>query len=135
MTGEITVGPVPAFDEHEETPVKKVTITDRDDAYLATLLGNDLDIDLSGIDLGDIQFEGGDIRGYIPPVPTSTRELLLLALAAKLNAPAQSVKIVHAPLRLGSKASLEEVVSKVNAIISALIEAGVFFRAIDDETL
>lgn len=125
-------------DAHSWTPsfVKKVTITDRDDAYLATLLGNDLGIDLGidlakrmGVDLDDIQFEGDDIFGYTPPVPTSTREWLLLALAAKLaklNAPAQSVKTVIAPGELELNASLEAVVSQVNVIVSKLIEAGVF---------
>lgn len=126
--------PEPTIPDENDTPVKKVTITDRDDAYLATLLRDGLDIVLlkrvmskqMGIDLDDIQFEGDDIFGYTPPVPTSTREWLLLALAAKLNAPAQSVKTVPAPAKLESNASLEAVVSEVNAIISKLIEAGVF---------
>ncbi len=121
MTSGITVDP--ELNSENDTPVKKVTITDRDDAYLAALLRND-----SGIDLDDIQFEGDDILGYTPPVPTSTREWLLLALAQKLNAHAQGVKPVGAPSGLQSNASLEAVISKVNAIISALIEAGVLSR-------
>lgn len=127
MTSGITVGTVldPTIPDENDTPIKKVTITDRDDAYLAALLGHDLDIDLSGIDLGDIQFEGGDIRGYTPPVPASTRELLLLALAAKLQNIGNK-KSVNEPGTLESDADLAEVINKVNTIMERLVDAGVF---------
>lgn len=131
MTSGITVDPVPASDEHEETPVKKVTITNRDDAYLAALLGDkvaEISIDKHDLEF-DIVFEGDNIFGFTPPMPTSTREWLLLALATKLqnvgNVGGKEPGVL-APNTLENNADLAAVINKVNAIISALTEAGVF---------
>lgn len=77
--------PDPVPDVDEARPVKKVKITDRDDAYLAALLGpNIADILINDGHLGEVRFEGDNILNFTPPVPASTREWLLMALAIKL---------------------------------------------------
>lgn len=126
----VPADPVPAYDEYEEYPVKKVTITDRDDAYLATLLGRDIaDISIDAGSLGVVRFEGDNILNFTPPIPASTREWLLLALAEKLHkigyAPSYAV---GAPEKLTSTDSLETAIETINSIINCLIEANVFVR-------
>ena len=123
--------PDPVPDVDEVRPVKKVTITDRDDAYLATLLGLDIaDISIDAGSLGEVRFEGDNILNFTPPVPASTREWLLLALAEKLNeieaAGANEIGAVEAPEKLASTDSLETAIETINSIINCLIDAGVF---------
>lgn len=117
--------PDPVPDVDDARPVKKVTITDRDDAYLATLLGLDIaDISIDAGSLGEVRFEGDDILNFTPPIPASTREWLLLALAEKLYKIDERVAI--APDKLTSTDSLVAVIETINSIISCLIDAGVF---------
>lgn len=117
-----TPDPVPDVDEAR--PVKKVTITDRDDAYLATLLGLDIVDSIDAGSLGEVRFKGDNILNFTPPIPASTREWLLLALAKKLYKIDERVAI--APDKLTSTDSLVAVIETINSIINCLIEAGVF---------
>lgn len=117
MSTPSTSNPIPTYDEYEIIPAKKVTITDRDDAYLATLL----DPGIADVPI-EVIFDGDNIFNFTPPVPASTREWLLLALAKKLN----KYSSVGAPEKLDSTDSLETAIETINSIINCLIDAGVF---------
>ena len=146
----VSVAPhVPDAPDTPDAPtIKKVTITDRDDAYLAALLGDrivGISIDKHALGLEhnlefDVVFDGDNIFRFTPPVPTSTREWLLLALATKLQVLSTNLqnvgykKSVNAPDKLKIDADLAAVIDGVNTIINALIEAGVFIKHASGQT-